>query len=74
LPVVRPVCPSRQFKYGRALEVGRWGNVVAKAKDPICGMTVDTDRAPAKGEYDGQPVYFCSADCKRVFESRRNLR
>lgn len=42
-----------------------------KVKDPICGMTVDTERAAAKGSYDGQMVYFCSVSCQKTFESRR---
>ncbi|MCI4369118.1 MAG: YHS domain-containing protein [Thermoplasmata archaeon] len=40
-----------------------------KVKDPICGMTVDTDRAPEKGSYAGQWVYFCSAACKKRYEA-----
>jgi Cu+-exporting ATPase len=44
---------------------------MAKAKDPVCGMTVDTERAPAQGVYDGQPVYFCAAGCKAKFEAAR---
>jgi len=47
---------------------------MAKAKDPVCGMTVDTERAPAKGVYDGQPVYFCAEGCKKVYEARRPSR
>jgi YHS domain-containing protein len=42
-----------------------------KVKDPICGMMVDTERAAAVGEYDGQKVYFCSEACRRTYESRR---
>ncbi len=41
------------------------------AKDPVCGMSVDTEKAPAKGVYDGQTVYFCAEGCKRTFEARR---
>lgn len=45
-----------------------------KAKDPVCGMLVDTERAPAKGEYDGKVVYFCAASCKAAFERQRAAR
>jgi Cu(I)/Ag(I) efflux system membrane fusion protein len=39
----------------------------AKAKDPVCGMTVE--RATArKTEYHGKTYYFCSEECKRRFE------
>lgn len=41
---------------------------MTKAKDPVCGMTVDTERAPAKGSYGGQMVYFCAASCQRTYE------
>ena len=44
---------------------------MAKAKDPVCGMTVDTERAPAQGVYDGQAVYFCNPGCKTKFEAQR---
>jgi YHS domain-containing protein len=44
---------------------------MAKAKDPVCGMMVDTERAPAKGVYDGETVYFCAAGCQKTFEARR---
>ncbi len=44
---------------------------MVSAKDPICGMTVDTATAAAHGTYDGQPVYFCSAACQTAYEARR---
>jgi YHS domain-containing protein len=40
------------------------------AKDPICGMMVDTERAKFKGVYDGVPVYFCAEGCKKAYEAR----
>jgi Cu+-exporting ATPase len=40
----------------------------AMAKDPVCGMTVDEDRAGARSEYQGQTFYFCSQDCKNKFD------
>lgn len=44
---------------------------MGKAKDPICGMMVDTDRAPAQGVYEGVTVYFCAPACKATFEQKR---
>jgi Cu+-exporting ATPase len=41
-----------------------------KARDPVCGMSVDTERAAARGEYGGEPVYFCSAACKKTYDQR----
>jgi Cu+-exporting ATPase len=45
---------------------------MAKVKDPVCGMTVETERAPVKGTYDGKVVYFCAEGCKRAYEGRRH--
>lgn len=40
---------------------------MAKAKDPTCGMEVDTETA-LRTEYKGKSYYFCCATCKDVFE------
>ena len=37
-------------------------------RDPVCGMEVDPNTAPAKAERDGQTFYFCSSACKAEFE------
>ncbi|HEY76109.1 MAG TPA: YHS domain-containing protein [Thermoflexia bacterium] len=37
-------------------------------KDPVCGMMVDPEKAPAKTEYKGQTYYFCAPGCKAAFE------
>lgn len=37
-------------------------------KDPVCGMMVDPETAPAKVEYKGQTYYFCALGCKAAFE------
>jgi YHS domain-containing protein len=39
-------------------------------KDPVCGMAVESEKAPASGVYDGRTVYFCAASCKKAYESR----
>lgn len=41
---------------------------MATARDPVCGMTVDTETAPATSEYKGQTYYFCAPGCKKQFE------
>ena len=41
---------------------------MAKFVDPVCGMTVQSEKAPAKGTYGGEPVYFCSVACKQKYE------
>lgn len=47
---------------------------MSSTKDPICGMTVDTETAPAKGNYGGEAVFFCSAACQKTYEARRKAR
>ena len=37
------------------------------ALDPVCGMTVDPDRAAGSFEYKGQTYYFCSTHCLNRF-------
>jgi len=37
-------------------------------RDPVCGMTVDPEKAAAKAEYRGQTYYFCAPGCKVAFE------
>ncbi len=41
---------------------------MAIAKDPVCGMDVDTDSAAATSEYKGQTYYFCAPGCKKQFD------
>jgi Cu+-exporting ATPase len=36
-------------------------------KDPVCGMTVDPDRAAAQSARDGKTFYFCSKGCAAKF-------
>ncbi|MGO9469917.1 MAG: heavy metal translocating P-type ATPase, partial [Isosphaeraceae bacterium] len=36
-------------------------------KDPVCGMTVDPNRAAASTEYDGRTYYFCCHHCLEKF-------
>lgn len=40
----------------------------AEAKDPICGMVVNTATAKYRTEYRGQTVFFCCASCKQMFD------
>jgi len=37
------------------------------ATDPVCGMQVETDKAP-KTEYKGDTYYFCCTHCQQAFE------
>ncbi|HID85863.1 MAG TPA: YHS domain-containing protein [Anaerolineae bacterium] len=38
------------------------------AKDPVCGMMVDEEKAAATSEYKGKTYYFCSKGCKVAFD------
>jgi Cu+-exporting ATPase len=38
-----------------------------KVLDPVCGMTVDPETTPHRGEFDGKPYFFCSAGCRTKF-------
>jgi xanthine dehydrogenase accessory factor len=41
-----------------------------EAKDPICGMTVNVERANYKSEFEAQFFYFCCAGCKQTFDQQ----
>lgn len=38
------------------------------ARDPVCGMMVDEERAAATSEYKGKAYYFCAPGCKVAFD------
>jgi YHS domain-containing protein len=38
------------------------------AMDPVCGMTVDRNRA-TRAEYAGHTYYSCSDHCRHAFEA-----
>ena len=37
-------------------------------RDPVCGMTVNSDNATAKTEHSGKTYYFCSQGCLQKFQ------
>lgn len=39
------------------------------AIDPVCGMTVEEEKAVATAVYNGTTYYFCAPGCKRRFEA-----
>ena len=49
------------------LEDGQFKNVVEMALDPVCGMSVDRERAPAHTTYKEQVFYFCARGCRDEF-------
>ncbi len=40
-----------------------------KAKDPVCGMEIESEKAFAKREHEGRTFYFCSQDCVNKFDA-----
>ena len=41
---------------------------MAIAKDPVCGMDVDTETSQLKVEHEGQTYWFCSRGCLLDFQ------
>lgn len=39
------------------------------ATDPVCGMTVDPNRAAGSTTYQGQTYWFCSPGCLSKFKA-----
>jgi YHS domain-containing protein len=37
------------------------------AKDPVCGMDVEEEKAAATYEYKDKTYYFCAVGCKDKF-------
>lgn len=38
-------------------------------KDPVCGMTVRTEKPSQQARFEGKTFYFCSHECKAKFDS-----
>lgn len=36
--------------------------------DPVCGMSVDEQKAAGSSDYQGKTFYFCSSTCKQNFD------
>ncbi len=39
-----------------------------QVKDPVCGMTIDKEKAVARSEHEGKTYYFCAQGCKKKFD------
>ena len=39
-----------------------------KVVDPVCKMTIDSEKAAATSQYKGQTIYFCAPGCKVKFD------
>jgi putative ABC transport system ATP-binding protein len=54
------------------LEDGRLKALAGLVRDPVCGMLLDPNAAPARLEANGGNVYFCSRGCKQQYEQERS--
>lgn len=45
---------------------------MARVKDVVCGMTIDSDSAAGQSQFEGRTFYFCSAQCKQQFDADPN--
>jgi YHS domain-containing protein len=39
-----------------------------KVVDPVCKMTIDSEKAATTSDYKGQTIYFCAKGCKAKFD------
>jgi putative ABC transport system ATP-binding protein len=53
------------------LEDGRLKALAALVRDPVCGMLLDAQQAPAVLERAGETLYFCSRGCRDEYEGRQ---
>jgi Cu+-exporting ATPase len=44
-------------------------NEPTRVKDPVCGMTIDPQRAAGSSVYEGVTYYFCATSCKTRFDA-----
>ena len=42
---------------------------MAQVLDPVCKMTIDSEKAAAKSDYKGKTYYFCAPGCKKAFDA-----
>ena len=40
-----------------------------KVLDPVCKMTIDSEKAAATSVHKGQTIYFCAKGCKAKFDA-----
>jgi P-type Cu+ transporter len=40
-----------------------------KVVDPVCKMTIESEKAAATSDHIGQTIYFCAKICKTKFDA-----
>ena len=49
------------------LEDGQFKEMTTMVTDPVCGMSVEQEKAAAQLEWNGRQYYFCSRGCRAEF-------
>lgn len=49
------------------LEDGSFKELIEMAVDPVCGMSIEKESAPAQAVWRGEAVYFCAKGCRDEF-------
>jgi YHS domain-containing protein len=72
----RPGIPGEGCRRSRdqAAAAGRLKTLAALVRDPLCGMLLDPQQAPAQLEQDGSLLHFCSRGCRDHYEQERAQR
>ena len=67
---VKQVKPAGHLSHSRVMAATPGGHMEQQstAIDPVCGMSVDTERAEYRSFQKGETYYFCSAGCKETFD------
>ncbi len=60
---------SHHHSHPQAHAAAAVGTQTGEIKDPVCGMTVDPQRAAGSFEYGGRTYYFCSEHCLAKFKA-----
>ena len=53
------------------LEDGQFKEMVTMVTDPVCGMSIEREKAAATLERGGTTYYFCSKGCRAEFEAEQ---
>ncbi len=66
--ILAEIIQTRQANVARKSPQASLPVLRQEARDPICGMMVDTTSARHKSEFHGDAYYFCCAGCKQTFD------
>jgi Cu+-exporting ATPase len=66
---MRAMTSAPHAAHGHAQTPAAPAPAAAKAKDPVCGMSVDPATSKHRTEHAGTTYYFCCAGCRTKFEA-----